>query len=64
MSEEEITGMDECDTEGFGTLDSSEKTVVIKGDRWWPQAKREGDKLSKRSLCSIRKQRDERPNVG
>ena len=48
MSEEEITGMDECDTEGFGTLDSSEKTVAIKGDRWWPQAKREGDKLSKR----------------
>ena len=28
----------------FGTLEKSEKTIAILGDRWWPQmAKRDGD---------------------
>ena len=35
------------------------------GDRWWPQAaKQEGDKTSKKNLCNIWKQRNERRNVG
>ena len=29
--------IDECGVEKFGTLDSSEKTTAILGDRWWPQ---------------------------
>ena len=38
----------ECDMEKFGTPDSSEKTIVILGDRWWPQkAKQVQDKISK-----------------
>ena len=46
--------IDECDTEKFGTLDSSEKTIASLGDRWWPQtAKQEGDTISKKFLCSI-----------
>ena len=41
--------IDECDMEKFGTLDSSEKTIAILGDRWWPQtAKLEGEKISKK----------------
>ena len=40
---EETRKMDECGMEKFGTLDSSEKTIAITGDRWWPQtAKQEG----------------------
>ena len=40
--------IDECDMEKFGTLDSSEKTIGILGDKWWPQkAKQEGDMTSK-----------------
>ena len=51
--------------EKFGTLDSSEKTIAILGDGWWPQtAKREGDKISKKFLCNIRKRRNELPKVG
>ena len=41
--QEEMREIDECDMEEFGTLDSSEKTVAIPGDRWWPQ---EGDKFN------------------
>ena len=37
VSEEEMKGIDECDMEEFGILDSREKTVAIPGDRWWPQ---------------------------
>ena len=38
----------ECGMEKFGTLDSSEKTIAVPGDRWWPQtAKQKGDKISK-----------------
>ena len=40
---EDMTKIDECDMEKFGTLDGSEKTNAILGDRWWPQtAKQEG----------------------
>ena len=46
--------IDECDMKEFGTLDSSEKTIAILGDRWWPQkAKQQGDKTSKKLLCNI-----------
>ena len=63
--EEEMRKIDECDMEQFGTLNSSEKTIAILGDRWWPQAaKQEGDKISKTFLCNIWKQRNERPSVG
>ena len=51
--------------EKFGTLDSSEKTIAILGDRWWPQtAKQKGDKISKQFICNIWKKRNGRPNVG
>ena len=56
--------VDECDMEGFGTLESSEKTIAILGDRWWLQAMiQEAEKISKMFLRNIRKQRIERPNV-
>ncbi|CAM9645227.1 unnamed protein product, partial [Laminaria digitata] len=29
--------VDGCNMKKFGTLDSSEKTIAILGDRWWPQ---------------------------
>ena len=36
-----------CGMERFGALDSSDKTIAILGDRWWPQAaKQDGDKMS------------------
>ena len=41
--EEEMRSISECNMEKFGTLDSSEKTISILGDRCWPQtAKQEG----------------------
>ena len=56
--------IDECGTEKYGTLDSSERAIAILVDRWWPQtAKHEGDKISKRFMCNIWKKRNERPNV-
>ena len=36
--EDEVRGVDECDMEELGTLDSSEKMTAVLGDRWWPQA--------------------------
>ena len=46
--------IDECDMEKFGTLDSSEKTIAILGDRWWPQtAKQEGHEISKKFMCCL-----------
>ena len=46
--------IDECDMEKFGTLDSSEKTIAIRGDRWWPQTvKQEVRKTSEKLLCNI-----------
>ena len=63
--EEEMRETDECNVEEFGTLDSSEKTIAILGDRCWPQAaKQEGVKKSKQCLCNIWKQRNERRTVG
>ena len=36
------------------TLGSSEKTIAILGDRWWPQAaKQEGDTISETFLCTV-----------
>ena len=62
---EEMRKVDECGMEKFGTLDSSEKTIAILGDRWWPQtAKQKGDKISKKFLCSTWRKRSERRNVG
>ena len=50
-----------CDMEEFGILESSEKTIAILGDRWWPQtAKQDGDRISKRFLCSMWNKRNER----
>ena len=35
---EEMKKVDVCGMEGFGRLESSEKTIAIcLGDRWWPQ---------------------------
>ena len=40
--------LDICGTEGFGRLESSEKTIATLGDRWWRQtAKQDGDRISK-----------------
>ena len=42
--------LDLCDVEEFGRLliESSEKTIAILGNRWWPQtAKQGGDRISK-----------------
>ena len=58
LEEEEMREIDDCDMEEFDTPDSSEKTIAILGDRWWPQAaQQEGDKTSKKFLCNIWKQR-------
>ena len=36
--EGEMSKIDECDMwTSFGTPHSSEKTIAILGDRWWPQ---------------------------
>ena len=57
--------VDACDMEEFGRLESSEKTNVILGGRWWPQtAKQDGDRISKQFLCNIWNKRNERRNVG
>ena len=35
---QDMIKIDECDMEKFDTLlDSSEKTMAIPGDRWWPK---------------------------
>ena len=63
--EEEMRKLDVCDMEEFGRLESSEKTILILGDRWWPPtAKQDGDGISKHFQCSIWKTRNERPNGG
>ena len=57
--------LDVCDMEEFGRLDSSENTIAILGDIWWPQtAKQNGDRKSKQFLCNIWKKHIERPNIG
>ena len=37
---EEMRRIDEYATEEFGTLDSSEKTIAIPGDRWYSHRRR------------------------
>ena len=62
---DEMRKLDDCDMGGFGTIESSEKTIAILGDKWWPQtAKQDGDRISKQFVCHIWKKRNERPNVG
>ena len=57
--------LDVCDMKGFGRLESSEKTIAILRDRWWPQtAKQDGDRISKQFLCNKCKESNERPSVG
>ena len=64
MLEEEVRKLDVCDMEEFDRLESSEKTIAILGNRWWPQtAKQDGDRISKQFLYSIWNKRNERPNV-
>ena len=47
--EEETRKLDVCDMREFCRLESSEKTIAILENRWWPQAaKRGGDRTSKR----------------
>ena len=49
--EEKMGKIGEYDMEKYGTLDSSDKTIGILGDRRWPQTeKQEGDKMSKTFL--------------
>ena len=56
---------EECGMDKFGTLDSSEETIIILGDRWWAQkAKQKGGKRSKKKLCNIWTKRNGRPDVG
>ena len=51
---EEMRKFDVCDMEEFGRLESSEKTIVVLGDRWWSQtAKQDGDRTSKQFPCRI-----------
>ena len=53
--------------EKFGTLDSSEKTIAILGDRWWPKtAEEDGEKISQkfRFVKCGGKKRNERLLVG
>ena len=46
--EEGMKKLDVCDMKEFGRLESSEKTIAIPGDRWWPQTtKQDGNRMSK-----------------
>ena len=52
--EEELRKLYLCDMEEFRRLESSEKTIAILGDRWWPQtATEDEDGISKLFLCHI-----------
>ena len=63
--EEKMRKLDVCDMEEFGRLESSEKTIAILGDRWWPQtAKKDGERICQQFICNIWKRRNDRPNVG
>ena len=57
--------VDKCDMEKLGTPDSSETTIAILGDRWWPQTtKQEGDIISNIAVRNTLKKRNNGPNVG
>ena len=48
--------LDVCVMEEFGRLESSEKTIAILGDRWWPQtAKQNGDRIGEQFYVVYRK---------
>jgi len=48
----DVRGMEEV----FGRLGSSDKTIDILGDRWWPpRATQDRDRISKQLLWNIRK---------
>ena len=50
----EMRKLDVCDMEEFVRLESSEKTIAILRDKWWPQtAKQDGDRKSKPFQCNI-----------
>ena len=54
MLKEQMNKLNECAMGKLGTLDSSERTIAILGDRWWPQTTtQEGDKISKTFICNI-----------
>ena len=62
---EEMEKLDVRDMAEFGRLESSEKTIAILGDRWWPQTvKQDGDRISRHLVCNIWKKRNECPDVG
>ena len=47
------------DGENFGALDSSEKTIPIQGDRWWPQTAKQEERVSLLGLGTmLRLERD------
>ena len=61
---EDMRRVNGYDMEKFSTLNSSERTIAIQGDRWWPQvAKEKGDRIIKQFLCNVWEKRNERPNV-
>ena len=62
--EEEMRKLDVCDMAEVGRLESSEKTIAILGDKWPQTAKQDGDRIIRRFLCNIWKNRNERPTVG
>ena len=49
--------IDERDIEEFGTLDSSENTIAVLADRWWPQtAKQKEDKIITKNFVNYMKE--------
>ena len=46
----EMRKIEECGMERFGTLDSSEKTMAILGDRWWLQTAKPGRGYDKQKV--------------
>ena len=51
--EGDMRKIDECDMENFVTLDSSEKTIAILGDKSWPRtAKQQGGEITEMFLMS------------
>ena len=65
MLEGEMRDSNKSGMTSFDALDSREKTIATLGDRWWPQtAKKNGDKICRRFLCSVWKKRNEYLTVG
>ena len=52
----DMTKIDKCEIDKFGTHDSREKLITTQGDRRWPHtAKQEGDKIDKTNLMKYMK---------